>query len=1320
MRDFFVRLRSVRGVGALAVFFTVLVVSIGASAVFAAGKNDTGSNGGLLFYLSADKGFTADFAKGDPKPNYDDKTTIANDPKTGPYIRSEGEQVLSWHAASNVYAQRGTLDFNWRARDPLGEMQFPIFRVGYFDHTSWNMEWLRIDWNGHGIDAFVTDDNLAEVRVSYRMDKIPAADQWVNIGFSWDETKGICLYIDGKLVARKNATAVLDTGLDQFGPFSRTISPMQVQSGYQYVRGGDIDEIRFYDHMLSSDSVADIAQGKSPIEGDVTPVRDLGEAQWNDEWAMRYGFNRPDDPPTYLSSPDTTIRKVEIPAAWDLKERMMGATDGIRETTWPGVYNRSRLPGRHDYFELPDWNVYVQGGKSITFDLPDEPWNHIEFTGAAYGKITDIDTKGAETLLATRPEGQERTYYQMPQRTGGKLRFDNVAQETPIQEFEVYNVVPGSEPKDEQKLSYTVNSGADPAYYPDVHALRKFIHGRYVKDERSTVVALPAGAPNKERKSLPSHAMPIVHVLIPADFRTGPAGGGGPVGHFSYGWENMDVGLDGIAIDIPALNVKPTMGAYFPLNIQIKDPIWPGRNLLDVDVSVKPGEARTVWLDTRDRLLPNDVSLYLTIAGGGQDFNAASLNGMHIRLVFKPRAAALSEHIADRLAQVRDNVAFIVEEHTNDKRLSRFDRLERDFASLFAADPDNKLGRLYWDELNPEQGWPAFTQPVPPKGVPLWAFRQTQDLKLVRQFIEWWIDNRQVAYGDFGGGISDDVDLLEQWPGLYQMGDIPDKVRHSQDALADAIDKNHMITNGFGTILTDYLHSYEEGINGRSEDMYDSWGDPKVVERLMQTARAYPRIVKTNKTGRTDIITQLFSGTRVVTEGPWGWEHPYSYLILHPGIMLVNFNDNPTVKKLILAIADSYISYGKQQADGSWQFPEFFNSQTDQTEGYLQPNTRGIAAVSQIFWAAYEWTGDKKYLLPLYSVLDPGLHVDLRVLNANVLGRLGKTDTWGKQILEHVESLTDTQAGEARPFSPARDDGAMPINTQRYIAWLVSGDKKYLEDLYADEIQTGVQRMYMNTEGHWWSDRVELFSDLLQRSRMGGMTLRRNQTFQGNLVSWRFAGSPTEAENVGILIHDPMPTKFGVEAYNLSSKPIKAKMTGWMITPGTWKMSGKGIRTQTFTFERSTSVDLSFAPHQTAMVNFELVTPEAAPEDRPDIGIGREDVAVNGDTMTLTVHSLGHIDAPAGTATLVDAKGKTLASVAIPSIAAPLDLEPKTATVELPMKAGAVAVRVALDNGAKEITLLNNAVAIGPQSNAVKPVAPAKPVKRSKPRRKVR
>ena len=46
-------------------------------------------------------------------------------------------------------------------------------------------------------------------------------------------------------------------------------------------------------------------------------------------------------------------------------------------------------------------------------------------------------------------------------------------------------------------------------------------------------------------------------------------------------WQNLDGGLDGIAIDLPAMNLKPTHGEYIPMNIQVKDPLWPMRDMLD-------------------------------------------------------------------------------------------------------------------------------------------------------------------------------------------------------------------------------------------------------------------------------------------------------------------------------------------------------------------------------------------------------------------------------------------------------------------------------------------------------------------------------------------------------------------------------------------------------------------------------------------------------------------------------------------------------------------------------------------------------------------
>ena len=646
----------------------------------AAAPPPAGSEPGLLFYLSADRGLTADYsAGGTPEPNFASEVAFIPDGAAGPGLQCEHTQLLSYWAPGNIYAQRGTLSFFWRSREPVGPTPFPVFRVGYADHSSWDMVWLRIDYNGKsGFDAFVTDASLARTRVSSTMPAFPGPAAWTHLALTWDETRGMHFYVNGRLAGSRDGTFRFDAALDQFGPHSRIISPYQVQSAYNFARGGDIDELRVYDSMLPDAGVAKLAKGHAP---DALPLlnRALDAPLWQQEWWHRYGWNRPGDAPPPVETAAVSIRKVEIHEAYDLKRWMWKGTDGIRETTWPGVYNRSRLPGRHDYFVLPDWDCYSLSGKSVTFVMPDEPWNQVEISGAAWGSTTLVaggdpkDPQTAGTALFERPKGQERTVHRMPGPIRGQqLRFTNVEQETPIGELGAYYVSEGAEPRGAGRLTYRLTGGIQPNQ-ASVASVVRFIAGRHPADERSTMVAVPAGAPGTPRNSAPP-GLPIVHIVVPADFRDSDLGA--RRAQFTYSWVNMPAGLDGIAIDLPALNVKPTHGGYFPLNIQVKDPIWPLRNLMDVSLSVRPGEPHTIWLDTRDRILPNDRGLYLTIAGAGPDFGPASIEGAEIRLVFKARKDALAEHVADRFTQVRDNYAFIVEESPRSRRLNLFNRWE--------------------------------------------------------------------------------------------------------------------------------------------------------------------------------------------------------------------------------------------------------------------------------------------------------------------------------------------------------------------------------------------------------------------------------------------------------------------------------------------------------------------------------------------------------------------------------------------------------------------------------------------------------------------
>lgn len=1225
----------------------------------------------LLFHVSADAGFVADTAGGDPVPNFQDKVKRIADGAHGEAIEWADDGVLSWNAPGNIQAQRGTLAFFWRPRYAVGEAPFVIFRVGYADHSSWDMAWLRIDWNGEGFDAFVTDANLARTRVSFKLDTLPAPQTWRHLAFAWDEDHGVRLYLDGKEVARQETTGDYDAALDQLGLAGRVMAPYQVQSRYNFLRGSDFDEIRVYDRMLDAAGAAALARNAAPHTA-------VAEGDGLRAWRHRFGWDAA--PPPALTAPVTTIRKVEFADARDLKQWMWKGTDGIAETTWPGVYNRSRLPGRNDYFQLPDWNTYVEGGRHLDLAVPDdETINRIEIRGAAFGTLT-----GSAGELFARPQGVVRSVDDFAAQRGGTLRFSNVEPETPIQEIWGYHVSDAAEPEGTVKQRYLIDSDALPDYL-NIAGLRDYIDGRHPPAERSTVMALPKGAGSRRRgaDTLPAAPLPIVHVLIPSGVGDAPAAQ--PlIRSWAHSWENMYDGLDGVAIDLPALDLPATHEGLIPLNIRIKDPIWPARDMIDVSVSVKPGQKRTLWLDLRDRILTAD-SLWISIASAAPGFDARALDGAEIRLVFKPRAEAIKEHVADRFNQVRDNWGFLVEEHTTSKRQRLYARVYADLSDLLRVDPDHELGRLYWNYISyNSQGKPPFEQPQPPRGVPLWAFRQLEDLKHVRRFVDWWIAHRQVEYGDFGGGISDDSDLVQQWPGLALMGVMPDRLNASLTALSDAVYRNGMFANGLSTIETDELHAYEEGINANSAMLYLNWGDPLTVERLMETVKAFDeRIILPNPQGHLLFSSNWFGGNKVYREPNWQWQKPYSFPALHPAFLVGAYNADPTGRRLVTGLADGYLAHAYTAADGQWVLPNEINWATGQTRGGELNDGSGGGDTVHLFWAAWRWTGDEKYLRPLHYRVARGGPGALSNLGENFIEVLGRDQDWGRRLTE------------------AADKGASGFPS--VVAWQLTGDKKYLEALHADGIQAKAQREYMNTEGHWWSDRVEAPSEFLQRARLGGIALKRNQGWPGHTVSWRFA-QEAAAEQVALLVHAPSPERFTVTAYNLGSAPQRAQMTGWNVAPGRWRVrsgtdrdgdgriDGKASERE-IVLEKSVSTELTFAPKRTQLFEFERIRPGTPVETRPDLGIGRGDVRVDGDSVRLTVHSLGHVGTGSGHAVLEDSHGRELARVPVPALPAPGDLRPRTAQVSLPLNGrdpAGLQVRVALDDDAEEVTRLNN------------------------------
>ncbi len=1252
----------------------------------------TAPDPGLLFYVSAEKGTTADIAApGTAEPTFVAEVNKIADGAKGAALECGDYQRLAWRAPGNIYAQRGTLSFFWRSRYPVGPTAFPVFRVGFADHSSWDMVWLRIDYNGHGFDAFVTDASLSRVRVSVPVTPFPDPKTWTHLALAWDETTGIRFYVNGKLAAENKTPAVLDVALDQFGPHSRVISPYQVQSDYNFTRGGDVDEIRIYDRALDDAAITALAKIEAPAIAAAAP-RSLSDPATRAEWFLRYGFNNPI--PALPEGQFVAIRKVEITEAYDLKRWWWKATDGIRETTWPGVYNRSRLPGRNDYFQLPDWDCYVDSGKAVTFALPNEPWNHLEISGAAWGKMELLKPGStmenayaapAESVLFERAKGNEKTVHALASHTGGQIRFTNVEQEQPIGELAAYYVTNGKEPEGSTKLAYKLWEGASEG--ENTEPLWKLIRFRYPLDESRLLYARPS-AEGQQRpfEAHPGLHLPVVNILVPTEATKYPA----------YNLAAIDGGLDGVAIDLPALKFKPIRGESIALNIQVKDPLWPMRNMLDFTFGVKPGEAKTLWLDLRDRILPPGKPLWISITGADREFvDLDVLIGANLRLVFKPREAARPEHELDRFTQAKDLYAMLVEEHPNNDKLNTWVRFKGDLDDVLRVNPDHKLGREYAAAAMPFNApRPKFTQPTPPAGVPLWAFRQTYLLGQVQRFVDFYIDHRQSDYGDFGGGISDDVDLTNTWPGVALMGVEPEKVKLSLHRLIEAAFKNGMFTNGLPTIQADELHSYEEGINCLAQNLILDYGNPQQLERAMVTARGLAWLSGINAAGHRHIKSSYYNGVKMAEEHPWGWAKPYSYLVCQVPQLLVDFDGNPAAKQVQLELADGLLAHRHVGANGRATLPTAIKFADDSEGDY----GRGTFPW-HMFWAGYKWTGDRKYLTP---ILDGGSAL---AVSANVLDQLDLRADWAARNapVDGGRRNPNTAPGELRPGNRA---ATFRGSSGEHFAWQVDGDKSHLERLYAQQIEGCAANEYIETEGSLWIDRVGAPTTELQRARLGGVALVRNALYPGHAVSWKFA-APATGESVAILVPDATPTSFKVIAYNLETAPVHATMTGWTVDPGRWEIT-QGVdannddgadgatETREAEFGRSQSLEVTLPARATTILTLKLKAAGTPYWSRPDLGISAEDISRQADGVHVRVHSLGSVPAPASTVILRDKDNKIVATVQTPPLDAPNDLLPKTAEIilkdpeQLTLKGGRIGIYPNKKLG--EITELNNSV----------------------------
>ncbi|MFC2076058.1 LamG-like jellyroll fold domain-containing protein, partial [candidate division KSB1 bacterium] len=1178
---------------------------------------------GLTLYASFDRSPEADRADGPREPLARNGLEIIGKGKRAGCVRFPYNSALTYDAPGNLFAESGTVAFWWRPEEPMGRTSFPLIRISYAQRSTWSYVFAAVSWNGSGLSAQFIDRDMETHRAAASEEIVPAVGKWHHVTLTWSEADGFSLYLNGDRIAEEQGPMHLAANLDQLGIMTNAVTPHHT-AGTE--RKASVDELMVFDRHLTQDQVERLAKGRGPGEAPESVASGTETARRL--WVERHGWKDPGAVPE-INSP-TRFRLVKLPGATDLGKFWIKGSDGKRETTWPPLMNH----GYHDE------------GKEIKFWCAAEPFNLLKVEGNLSGQIYRI-RQGRRSLLLDRSDNSsETTYHRLPQ----AVRADSIVIEREggiLGDISLYMV-------DNRKPKWTDSKRYVAAFAEGPPGVVRAIAGRYPPGQRSLLSCLPAGDGTSSGTGADTVGtnLPIVHLALPASD------------------EELALGAVTLRLDKPARNSSGTKPIR--LNLSLKDPLYPVRDLIDVDVELTPGgdESPEITLDIRDLIVGSGTPLWMTVSSDDPGFGPEVLAGSEIILNLVRSATAQKEYIADRLVHLKTSFQMLSEARpwmrlgrgtSPDelrRRLKLIDELFLLLEELERVDPTNKIAAAYRGWIFRSNPPPQYTQPkLPSPEIPRWAFQQTVLIKKFRQVADWWISNRQLPTGEIGGGLGDDSDMIQNWPGLALLDGPAPAIGRSARLVMDACYLGGDVVDGMNQMRTDALHAYEEGMNALPLQVLLDYGNPVIVEECMATARHYDRLTGINEAGHRHFRSFTYSTDDLIEEGYHARQDRYSALLFHPGLYLAWYNGHQGTKKILTEYADALLDHWTDD-----EYPRLATGIMFPTDEEISHERPG-GDVVHLLWGCYDLTGDKKYLTPFREALKAGDYNMIVSVNGRALEALGDAPD-ADSIIAYARRY------DVWDHNLQTDERGCLART---LAWSATGDNLFLEDYQAALIRHMDQNMYIYTDAHQYTDRIWLLHRSTQRVRLGGIPHYRGAIYPGHAVSWENTGG-----QAAFLVRDSGPDRLRITAYNLSSGSRTVIMRPWQLANGTYRIrvgadideDGKldrRVRGKTINIKRYEAIRIALPGKRNTIIELEQTKRGKELKQLPDLALAREEFRLDGENKALTfkVHNIGSVASGGFRLTAVDDRGRKLLDKKYDSIPAPLDLRPKTIDIEV-------------------------------------------------------
>lgn len=575
--------------------------------------------------------------------------------------------------------------------------------------------------------------------------------------------------------------------------------------------------------------------------------------------------------------------------------------------------------------------------------------------------------------------------------------------------------------------------------------------------------------------------------------------------------------------------------------------------------------------------------------------------------------------------------------------------------------------------------------PAPPElpaapGAPRWAVLIRENWRELNFIISWWLDNRLVPDGEFGGNINDDTVLYQCFSFMPMIESAPLGAR-LKDAAARLCDLawEHQLEEGINKNTMDGLHAYEEGINQVALCAWWFYGDPVYFERAMISAKSVLRLLVETKDGRVHFgsryvgIDQARHGYEKIGASPGVFNWAPERFLFHPVYLVSWYNRNPTA-------LHGFERWGQTWAD--YQKPGAFVEKVDIATGKPLPGS-GVPSTANV-GPLTEW-------LALYQVTNDPKWQQSFLMGLAGNGYIGTRPDYGR--MEHaLVDWGDLNNEKLRGKYHDPKDG--------YAGFFLNQDRSLLDYWLETGLSWFRRFRHMNTAAEPKDDRVITHKATTAMCCYLGDAPNRNRYLNFGAVSYE----GLRGDDFAALVWDAGRDRLRVAIYNFRDQPITGLMRVWRLDHGRYRVrcgpdandDGKldeAASDEIRELQRYASINLDLPAKQVTVVDVEQLGVLDDTLDRADLALSPFDTRLDGDgKLEVKVHNIGAKPAHQVLVNLVR-DGQVIASQTIKEIEDPHDLKPRIVSVVFDAEPGDI-VMVDPDNAIPEIAEHNNRLTV--------------------------